>query len=105
MVELAAPLTSCLRLHSKHSTTVFRCCFHRESIRRRSDGAGGAGGISGRAFGTTAGGRFGSEGEKCAPHWRHIVVLAAAYSCCLKPQCGHSTLTLTGGDFATASLG
>src|SRR2546423_9264200 len=105
MVELAAPLTSCLRLHSKHSTTVLRCGFHNPSRRRMNDGvAGTGGGVSARAFGTTAGARFGSDGEKCAPHWRHIVVLAAAYSCCLKPQCGHSTLTLTGADFATPWL-
>src|SRR2546430_12737090 len=26
---------------------------------------------------------FGTEGAKCEPHWRHIVLLAAAYSICL----------------------
>ena len=103
IVELAAPLTSCRRWHSKHSTTVLRRCFHIPSSRCiNDDAAGAATGVSMRARGTTAGARFGSEGEKCAPHWRHIVVLAAAYSDCLKPQCGHSTLTLTGA-FATAS--
>src|SRR5207253_11342663 len=44
------------------------------------------------------------DGAKGELHCRHIVLLAAAYSCCLKPQCGHSTLTLTGDDFATVSL-
>ena len=33
-------------------------------------------------------------------HWRHIVLLAATYSICLKPQCGHSTLTFAGNGFA-----
>jgi hypothetical protein len=37
---------------------------------------------------------------KCLPHCRQSVFLAAAYSICLKPQCGHSTLTLA-GDLAT----
>ena len=44
---------------------------------------------------------LGAPGENERPHWRHIVVLAAAYSICLKPQCGHSTLTLAGDGFAT----
>src|SRR5205807_9789677 len=60
--------------------------------------------ISGRARVATIGERRGAAGAKCEPHCRHIVLLAAAYSCCLKPQCGHSTLTLTGDDFATVSL-
>jgi hypothetical protein len=34
------------------------------------------------------------------PHCRQRVLLAAAYSICLKPQCGQSTLTLA-GDLAT----
>src|SRR3989442_5943850 len=47
---------------------------------------------------------FGASGEKLRPHWRHIVLFAAAYSICLKPQCGHSTLTLAGDGLATAVL-
>src|SRR5262249_62069498 len=35
------------------------------------------------------------------PHWRQIELLAAAYSICLKPQCGHSALIFTGDGLAT----
>jgi len=64
----------------------------------------GSGLGSSRGRGVTFAGGLGADGKKCEPHWRHIVLFAAAYSCCLKPQCGHSTLTLTGDDFATVSL-
>ena len=47
---------------------------------------------------------FGANGVKVRPHWRHIVLLAAAYSICLKPQCGHSTLTFAGDGLATGIL-
>ena len=107
MVEVAAPLTSCFRWQSKHSMTRLRLLFHSPSNRcinelPAEEGCSGLG--SSRARGVTFGAALGAEGEKCEPHWRHIVVFAAAYSCCLKPQCGHSTLTLTGDDFATVSL-
>src|SRR5437762_14014744 len=44
---------------------------------------------------------FGANGVKERPHWRHIELLAAAYSICLKPQCGHSALTFAGDGLAT----
>jgi hypothetical protein len=44
---------------------------------------------------------FGVNGEKERPHWRQIELFAAAYSICLKPQCGHSALTFTGDGLAT----
>ena len=100
LVEVAASLTSCFRLHSKQATTRLRCGFHRFSIRpnpvdSRGEAASLGEAIVGRA--TT----LGAPGENERPHWRHIVVFAAAYSICLKPQCGHSTLTLTGDVLAT----
>ncbi len=107
MVEVAAPLTSCFRWQSKHSTTLLRLLFHKPSSRCMSEGAPDKE-DSGRGSGPDRepmiGAGLGAEGAKCEPHCRHMVLLAAAYSCCLKPQCGHSTLTLTGDDFATVSL-
>src|SRR6266508_599567 len=47
---------------------------------------------------------FGTNGVKERPHWRHIELLAAAYSICLKPQCGHSALTFAGDGLATVRL-
>ena len=44
---------------------------------------------------------FGENGEKERPHWRQIELFAAAYSFCLKPQCGHSALTFAGDGLAT----
>jgi hypothetical protein len=44
---------------------------------------------------------FGANGEKERPHWRQIELLAATYSFCLKPQCGHSALTFASDGFAT----
>src|SRR6476659_8024517 len=88
--------------------TRVRLLFHSPSNRcineaaaEAAEAGSGVGSSRGRS---TFGAGLGAEGEKCEPHWRHIVVFAAAYSCCLKPQCGHSTLTLTGDDFATVSL-
>src|SRR5436190_23026192 len=102
IVDVAAALTSCFRLQSKHSTTLVRLLFHKELKRSLSEETGEA--FLPDAWAVVADGDFrGLEGEKCAPHCRHRVVLAAAYSCCLKPQCGHSTLTLRGDDFATVS--
>lgn len=107
MVEVAAPLTSCLRWQSKHSTTLLRLLFHKPSNRCMSEGAPGEE-PSGRGSGPDRGAMIDAgldpEGAKWEPHCRHMVLWAAAYSCCLKPQCGHSTLTLTGDDFATVSL-
>jgi hypothetical protein len=47
---------------------------------------------------------FGTNGVKARPHWRHIELFAAAYSICLKPQCGHSALTFAGDGLATVCL-
>src|SRR2546421_9144185 len=47
---------------------------------------------------------LGAKGTKSAPHWRHMVLFAAAYSICLKPQCGQSTLTLAGDGLATGAI-
>src|SRR5207302_11053496 len=91
LVDDAASLTSCLRLHSKQETTRLRWRFHRVSSRRCSGSS--ASGVPG----------FGAEGEKERPHCRQIVLFAAAYSICLKPQCGHSTLALAGDDLITSS--
>src|SRR5712692_11513361 len=89
-VDVAASLTSCFRLHSKHATTRLRCRFQSPSILRRPDGSGaGAASSLGRSFRTC----FGALGTKLLPHWRHIVLFAATYSICLNPQCGHSKLT------------
>src|SRR6266404_3424490 len=95
-VEVAASLTSCFRLHSKHAITRIRCRFQKPSILRKPVGAG-AGATS--SFGRSIRPAFGALGAKLRPHWRHIVLLAAAYSICLKPHCGHSTLTLAGDGF------
>src|SRR5438067_5158962 len=86
---------------------LMRLLFHSPSNRWISEVAAEAVGCglgSRRGRSVTFSAALGIEGEKCEPHWRHIVLFAAAYSFCLKPQCGHSTLTLTGDDFATVSL-
>jgi hypothetical protein len=86
--------------------TRVRLPFHSASNRCINEAVAeaGSGRGSSRGRGVTFGADLGAEGKKCEPHWRHIVLFAAAYSCCLKPQCGHCTLTLTGDDFATVSL-
>src|SRR6476620_12376491 len=96
-VEGAASLTSCFRLHSKQATCRFRCRPHNPSNLRKPVASDEVV-VSSLSFSPD-----GLElcGAKARPHWRHMVVLAAAYSICLKPQCGHSTLSLTGDDFAT----
>jgi len=93
LVDDAASLTSCLRLHSKQETTRLRWRLHMVSSRRCSGSS--ASGVPG----------FGAEGEKERPHCRQIVDFAATYSICLKPQCGHSTLALAGDDVITSSKG
>ena len=99
IVEVAAELISCVALQSKHSMTELWCLVQKPSSFRKSDGSGAA--STGSSFGRSRTSTFGAEGAKCAPHWRHIVLFAAAYSICLKPQCGQSTLTFAGDDFAT----
>jgi len=97
-VDDAASLTSCLRLHSKHETTRLRCRLHIASSFRWSGNSSGAAELS-LSFSPD----FGADGEKERPHCRQIVLFAATYSICLKPQCGHSTLALAGDDLITSS--
>src|SRR5256714_13503615 len=86
--------------------TRVRLPFHSASNRCINEAVAeaGSGRGSSRGRGVTFGADLGAEGEKCEPHWRHIVLFAAAYSICLKPQCGQSTLTFAGDEFATARL-
>src|SRR5205823_8606847 len=98
IVDVAPPQTCCLRLHSKHSITEMRCRFQKSSNLPRIDELSGAGASSlARSFSPG----FGVNGEKERPHWRQIELFAAAYSICLKPQCGHSALTFAGDGLAT----
>src|SRR6266705_560266 len=99
-VEVAASLTSCLRLHSKQETSRLRCRLQIDSSFRWSGNSPGAADSS---LSFSPG--LGADGEKERPHWRQIVDFAATYSICLKPQCGHSTLALAGDDFVTSSVG
>src|SRR5262249_2319329 len=102
IVDVAAPETRCLRLHSKHSTTELVCRFQTSSrLPKRDEVVSGAGASSiARSFKPG----FGANGVKERLHWRQIELLAAAYSICLKPQCGHSALTFAGDGLATVSL-
>ncbi len=108
MVEEAAEMTSCFALHSKHSTVDFPFPAQKPSSFCSTEGACSSGlaigcaSRGGRSFISTG---LGAEGEKLPPQWRHIVLFAAAYSICLKPQCGHSTLSLAGPGFATGREG
>src|ERR1700730_12667316 len=95
-VDVAASLTSCLRLHSKQATTRLPRRFQRPLK--------GPCGPAVSSFSRSFNPGFGANGLKLRPHCRQIVLLAAAYSICLKPQCGHSTLALA-GDLITRSLG
>src|SRR5215469_1775211 len=99
IVEVAAPETCCFRLHSKHSTIELVCRFQKSSslpkIEEEVSGAGASSVV--RSFRPG----FGAKGEKERPHWRQIELFAAAYSICLKPQCGHSALTFAGDGLAT----
>ena len=99
IVEVAAPETCCFRLHSKHSTTQLVCLFQKSSsfpkMTRKSPAQGAS--LVVRSFRPG----FGANGVKERPHWRQIELLAAAYSICLKPQCGHSALTFAGDGLAT----
>jgi len=104
-LELAAELTSCFALHSKHSISELWCLVQNPSIFWNHEGSGAAAASTRSSFGRIRISCFGAEGAKCEPHWRHIVLFAAAYSICLKPQCGQSTLTFAGVGFATGRLG
>src|SRR5262245_39761744 len=102
IVDVAALETCCLRLHSKHSTTELVCRFQKSSSLPKIDEevSGAAASSGARSFRPG----FGANGVKERPHWRHSELLAAAYSICLKPQCGHSALTFAGDGFATVWL-
>src|SRR5205807_666346 len=104
IVEVAAELISCFALQSKHSMTELWCLLQKPSSFRKRDGSDETD-STGSSFARGRTSCLGAEGAKCAPHWRHIVLLAAAYSICLKPQCGQSTLTLAGDGFATGRAG
>src|SRR5438105_1112056 len=101
IVECAAVLISWVALQSKHSMVALRCLAQKPSSLRKSETS--ATGSTGSSFGRNRTCTFGAEGTKWAPHCRHIVLFAAAYSICLKPQCGHSTLTLAGVGLATGT--
>src|SRR6266851_5686732 len=98
-VDVAASLTSCLRLHSKQATTRLPRRFQRPSSFLKGPCAPAV-----CSFSPSFKPGLGADGLKLRPHCRQIVLLAAAYSICLKPQCGHSTLALA-GDLITRSLG
>ena len=102
MVEVAAPETCCLRLHSKHSTTELVCRFQKSSNLPKMEEEVSCAGVSSMVRSFRPG--FGANGEKERPHCRQIELFAAAYSICLKPQCGHSALTFAGDGLATGSL-
>jgi hypothetical protein len=99
IVEVAAPETCCLRLHSKHSTRELVCRFQKSSSRPKIEEEVSWAGVSSVVRSFRPG--FGAKGEKERPHWRQIELFAAAYSICLKPQCGHSALTFAGDGLAT----
>jgi len=100
LVEVAWSLTSCLRLHSKHETMRLRW---RPQMVSSFLWRGTSSGMVESSFNLSPG--FGAFGAKERPHCRQIVVFAATYSICLKPQCGHSTLALAGDDLVTSSEG
>src|SRR6266550_2377207 len=101
IVEVAAPDTCCFRLHSKHSIIALRCRFQKSSNLPSKEALSGAGASS---FVRSFRPGFGANGKNERPHWRQIELLAAAYSICLKPQCGHSALTFAGDGLATVCL-
>src|SRR5712691_10357165 len=102
IVDVAAPETCCFRLHSKHSTTRLVCRLQKSSSFPKIDEEVSGAGASSVVRSFRPG--FGANGVKERPHWRQIELLAAAYSICLKPQCGHSALTFTGDGLATVCL-
>jgi hypothetical protein len=88
-----------LRLHSKHSTRELVCRFQKSSSRPKIEEEVSWAGVSSVVRSFRPG--FGANGEKERLHWRQIELFAAAYSICLKPQCGHSALTFAGDGLAT----
>src|SRR6516164_688380 len=102
IVDVAAPETCCLRLHSKHSTTELVCRFQKSSSLPKMEAEASGAGASSIVRSFRPG--FGTNGVNERPHWRQIELLAAAYSICLKPQCGHSALTFAGDGLATVCL-
>jgi hypothetical protein len=102
IVDVAAPETCCLRLHSKHSMTEAVCRFQKSSSFPKIDEEVSCAGGSSAVRNFRPG--FGANGVKERPHWRQIELLAAAYSICLKPQCGHSALTFAGDGLDTVLL-
>src|ERR1043166_5067044 len=102
IVDVEAPETCCLRLHSKHSTTELVWRFQKSSSLPKRDGEVCCAGASSAVRSFRPG--FGANGVKERPHWRQIELLAAGYSICLKPQCGHSALTFAGDGLATVRL-
>src|ERR1044071_4188419 len=82
IVDVAAPETCCLRLHSKHSATELLCRFQKSSSFPKIDEeVSCAGGASSAVRSFRPG--FGTKGVKERPHWRQIELLAAGYSICL----------------------
>jgi hypothetical protein len=77
-VEVAASLTSCLRLHSKQATTRLRFPPHKPSSFRNPAASGGGVGAAAVSLVRTAATGFGCDGEKLRPHCRHMVDFAAA---------------------------
>src|SRR5438552_17465587 len=102
IVDVAPPENCCFRLHSTHSTTQLVCRFQKSSSFPKIDEEVSGAGASSVVRSFRPG--FGANGVKERPHWRQIELLAAAYSICLKPQCGHSALTFTGDGLATVCL-
>src|SRR5262249_18125188 len=100
IVDVAAPETCCLRLHSKHSTTELVWRFQKSSSLPKIDEEVSGTTVSSVVVRSFRPG-FGANGVKERPHWRQIELFAAAYSICLKPQCGHSALTFTSDGLAT----
>ena len=105
IVEDAAELISCVAPQSKQSMTELVGLFQRPSNLRKIDGVSATDSTGSDAFGRRRSSTLGASGTKWEPHWRHIVLLAAAYSICLKPQCGQSTLILAGDGLATVFAG
>jgi hypothetical protein len=97
IVEVATEFSSCVVPQSKQATEVIRGRCQMPPIRRSNDCAATTPPNSKTDFASTL--DVGTT-PKCLPHCRQSVLLAAAYSICLKPQCEHSTLTLA-GDLAT----
>ena len=91
----------CVYIRSTRQPNWFAASKNPRVCRKEMEEVSGAGASSiVRSFRTG----FGANGLKERPHWRHIELFAAAYSICLKPQCGHSALTFAGDGLATVCL-